>query len=55
MLGVAFVLNINSIKQMLELTTGATFFDPMIYFLTSKEAKQITGSNIPIDGAWISQ
>lgn len=27
----------------------------MIYFLTSKEAKQITGSNIPIDGAWISQ
>ena len=27
----------------------------MIYFLSSKEAKQITGSNIPIDGAWISQ
>ena len=27
----------------------------MIYFLSSKEAKQITGSSIPIDGAWISQ
>jgi len=27
----------------------------MIYFLSSKEARQITGSNIPIDGAWISQ
>jgi 3-hydroxybutyrate dehydrogenase len=27
----------------------------MIYFLSSKEAKQITGSNIPIDGAWTSQ
>jgi len=27
----------------------------LIYFLSSKEAKQITGSNIPIDGAWISQ
>jgi 3-hydroxybutyrate dehydrogenase len=27
----------------------------MIYFLSSKEAKQITGSNIPIDGGWISQ
>ena len=27
----------------------------MIYFLSSQEAKQITGSNIPIDGAWISQ
>ncbi|MDC0426702.1 3-hydroxybutyrate dehydrogenase [Pelagibacteraceae bacterium] len=26
-----------------------------IYFLSSQEAKQITGSNIPIDGAWISQ
>ena len=27
----------------------------MIYFLSSKETRQITGSNITIDGAWISQ
>lgn len=34
-LGVVFIININSIKQMLESTTGTTLFDPMIYFLTS--------------------
>jgi 3-hydroxybutyrate dehydrogenase len=27
----------------------------LIYYLSSEAAKQITGSNIPIDGAWTSQ
>ena len=27
----------------------------MIYFLCSKEADQITGSNISLDGAWTAQ
>ena len=34
-MGSIFVMNINSIKQLLESATGATLFDPMIYFLTS--------------------
>jgi lipoprotein-releasing system permease protein len=33
--GILFVINIERIKQILESTTGATLFDPMIYFLTS--------------------
>ena len=27
----------------------------LIYYLSSEAANQITGSNIPIDGAWTSQ
>ena len=27
----------------------------LIYYLSSENANQITGSNIPIDGAWTSQ
>ena len=34
-LGIVFVINIDSIKGVLESLTGATLFDPMIYFLTS--------------------
>ena len=34
-LGILFVINIDSIKGILESLTGATLFDPMIYFLTS--------------------
>ena len=34
-LGIVFVMNIESIKQTLELAIGINLFDPMIYFLTS--------------------
>ena len=34
-LGVIFVMNIGSIKQILESVLGTSLFDPMIYFLTS--------------------
>jgi lipoprotein-releasing system permease protein len=34
-LGILFVVNIDNIKEILESLTGATLFDPMIYFLTS--------------------
>ena len=50
MLGVAFVLNINGIKQILESTTGATLFDPMIYFLTSLPSEPDVAEIISIVG-----
>ena len=34
-LGIIFVMNIESIKQVLESAIGISLFDPMIYFLTS--------------------
>ena len=49
-LGVTFVMNINSIQQILESITGANLFDPMIYFLTSLPSEPDVAEIISIVG-----
>jgi len=47
-MGSLFVMNINHIKGALESMTGATLFDPMIYFLTSLPSEPDLGEIISI-------